>query len=68
MAPVQAPAPPPIAAPAPATVNIALGQSIAQVTAAMGQPLTIVDLGPKKIYKYKDMKITFRDGKVADVQ
>ena len=51
-----------------ATVNIAVGQTPAQVTAALGQPLSIIDLGAKKIYKYKDMKITFRAGKVADVE
>ena len=28
----------------------------------------IVDLGAKKIYVYKDIKITFIDGKVTDVQ
>ena len=67
-APAQAAAPAPIAPPPQATVNIAVGQSIADVTGAMGPPLTIVDLGPKKIYKYKDMKITFRNGKVVDVQ
>ena len=53
---------------APATVNIALGQTVDQVIAALGQPVTVVDLGAKKIYKYKDMKITFKDGKVADVE
>jgi hypothetical protein len=60
-------APPPPSAPA-QTVNIALGQSIDQVTTALGQPVTVIDLGPKKIYKYKDMKITFKDGKVSDVE
>lgn len=50
------------------TINIALGQTIDQVTAALGPPLTIVDLGAKKIYKYKDMKVTFKEGKVSDVQ
>ena len=28
----------------------------------------IVDLGAKKIYVYKDMKVTFTAGKVTDVQ
>ncbi len=59
------PPPPPASA---QTVNIALGQSIDQVTTALGQPVTVIDLGPKKIYKYKDMKITFKDGKVSDVE
>ena len=40
-------APPAPAAPA-QTVNIALGQSIDQVTTALGQPLTVINLGPKK--------------------
>jgi len=57
----------PAAAPEP-TVAIALGQTIDQVTAALGNPVTVIDLGAKKIYKYKDMKITFRAGKVTDVE
>jgi hypothetical protein len=56
------------AAPPAEPVNIELGQTIDQVTAALGTPLKIVNLGAKKIYSYKDMKITFKDGKVADVQ
>lgn len=55
------------AAPAP-TANITEGQSIDDVTAALGQPTKIVNLGAKKIYVYKDLKITFKDGKVSDVQ
>jgi hypothetical protein len=58
-------APPP---PPPATVNISLGQSIDQVTSQLGQPVTVVNLGSKKIYKYQDMKITFTNGKVSDVE
>jgi hypothetical protein len=34
----------------------------------MGQPQKTVNLGPKQIYVYKDLKITFVNGKVADVQ
>ncbi len=60
-----APPTPPEAAP---TVNIALGQTVDQVVAAMGQPKSVVDLGTKKIYVYPDMKITFKAGKVSDVQ
>ena len=55
-------------APPPAPVNIEMGQTIDQVTQALGTPTRIVNLGAKKIYVYKDMKITFKDGKVADVQ
>jgi hypothetical protein len=64
-------APAPIAAPAapagpPPTISI--GQTIDQVTASMGQPTRIIDLGVKKIYVYKDMKVTFKAGKVSDVE
>lgn len=48
--------------------TIALGQTIDQVTANMGQPQQIIDLGAKKIYKYPDMKVIFMNGKVSDVQ
>jgi hypothetical protein len=64
-APSAAPA---VAGPASGPATIALGQSIDEVTAALGTPLTVIDLGPKKIYKYKDMKVTFKNGKVSDVE
>jgi hypothetical protein len=55
--------------PAPATApTIALGQTIDQVTANMGTPQQIIDLGAKKIYKYPDMKVIFMNGQVSDVQ
>jgi hypothetical protein len=38
------------------------------VTAAIGTPVRIVDLGAKKIYVYKDMKITFTGGKASNIQ
>lgn len=50
------------------TKSVELGQSPEQVQAILGQPEKIVNLGPKKIYVYKDMKIVFQDDKVADVQ
>jgi hypothetical protein len=34
----------------------------------MGQPEKMVNLGGKQIYIYKDLKITFSNGKVSDVQ
>jgi hypothetical protein len=49
-------------------VNISVGASIDSVTAALGNPIRIIDLGAKKIYAYKDMKIIFMNGKVSDVQ
>jgi hypothetical protein len=39
-----------------------------QVQAALGKPEKIFNLGTKQIYTYKDIKITFLDGKVSDVQ
>ena len=49
-------------------MKIGLGQTTDQVVASLGQPDKVVDLGSKKIYIYKDLKITFVDGKVSDVQ
>ncbi len=68
--PAAAPAATSAAAPvaAPATVSVSLGQSIADVTAAVGQPSKILNLGPKTVYVYSDMKVTFKAGKVTDVQ
>ncbi|MFI5337299.1 MAG: hypothetical protein ACHQ5A_10975 [Opitutales bacterium] len=50
------------------TGNISLGMSIADVERVLGRPKNIADLGAKKIYVYNDMKITFMDGRVSDVQ
>jgi hypothetical protein len=63
--PVIAPPPPPPDAPPPTVV---LGQTEDQVTAGFGQPLRTAKLGVKEIYYYKDMKVTFRNGKVSDVE
>jgi hypothetical protein len=63
-APIAPPPPPPPAAPP----TIALGQTVDQVTAGMGAPTKVIDLGTKKIYVYKDMKVTFKAGKVTDVE
>jgi hypothetical protein len=60
-----APPPPPADTPPP---SIELGQTEDQVTAAFGQPAKIVRLGVKEIYFYKDMKVTFTDGKVSNVE
>jgi hypothetical protein len=48
--------------------QIEKGQTPDQVTAAIGQPDKIVNLGAKQIYVYKDIKVTFMNGKVSDVQ
>jgi hypothetical protein len=58
----QAPAPPPEPA------QIEKGQTPDQVKAAIGTPDKIINLGAKQIYVYKDIKVTFLNGKVSDVQ
>ena len=50
------------------TKTIHLGMSTDEVKKALGDPEKIVDLGEKKIYVYKDMKVVFKDSQVADVQ
>jgi hypothetical protein len=65
-APMQdiAPPPPPADAPPP---TIAIGQTKDQVSAAFGQPARVAKLGAKEIFYYKDMKVTFTNGKVSNV-
>lgn len=60
-----APPPPPADAP-PAT--IAVGQTKDQVVAGFGQPVRIAKIGNREIYFYKDMKVTFTNGKVSNVE
>jgi hypothetical protein len=55
-------------APPPEPQQIEKGQSPDQVKAALGAPDKIVNLGAKQIYVYKDLKVTFLNGKVSDVQ
>lgn len=47
--------------------SIQMGMTMDQVVAAFGQPEKMVNLGPKQLYIYKDMKVTFINGRVADV-
>lgn len=54
------------AASAPKTVE--LGQTVEQVEAVLGKPETIINLGTKVTFVYKNLKIVFVDGKVVDVQ
>ena len=63
--PEIAPPPPPADAPPP---SIALGQTKSEVTAAFGQPVRVAKLGVKEIFYYKDMKVTFTNGKVSNVE
>jgi hypothetical protein len=48
--------------------TIQMGMTTDQVQNALGQPTKVVNLGPKQIYVYKDLKVTFFGGKVVDVQ
>jgi hypothetical protein len=61
-----APPPPPADQP-PATIEI--GQTPDQVTAILGQPQKMAKLAAgKEIYFYKNLKVTFKNGKVSDVE
>ena len=55
-------------APPPEPAQIEKGQTPDQVKAAIGTPDKIINLGAKQIYVYKDIKVTFVNGKVSDVQ
>jgi hypothetical protein len=48
--------------------SIQKGMTTDQVEAALGKPEQKVDLGTKQIYVYKNLKVTFKDGKVSDVE
>jgi len=48
--------------------TIQMGMTMDQVQGALGQPAKVVNLGPKRIYVYKDLKVTFLNGRVVDVQ
>lgn len=48
--------------------TVKLGQTPEEVAQILGAPEKKIDLGAKKIFVYKDMKIVFVDGKVTDVQ
>jgi hypothetical protein len=51
-----------------AVKQISLGMAVGEVEEVLGPPATRVDLGPKMLYKYKDMTVEFKDGKVSDVR
>jgi hypothetical protein len=62
-APIEPPPPPP-----PDPTEVKEGQTIDQVVAALGQPTKKAKVGTKDIYYYKDLKVTFINGKVKDIQ
>lgn len=61
---------PMVAANVPAThiASVAIGQSTGDIVAEIGEPLRIVNLGPKTVYVYKDMRVTFKAGQVSSVE
>ncbi len=65
--PIEPPPPPPDAPAAPPP-TVAMNQTPDQVTAILGQPDKKAKLGTKEIYFYKDVKVTFVNGKVKDIQ
>jgi hypothetical protein len=74
-APAPAPAPAAISVipPPPLPVDtppptIEPGQTEDQVIATFGQPIKVAKFGVKDIFFYKDMKVTFNNGKVSNVE
>jgi hypothetical protein len=63
-----APVPMPDIAPPSPPPTIVLGQTKDQVIAGFGQPARVAKLGVKEIFYYKDMKVTFTNGKVRNVE
>jgi hypothetical protein len=50
------------------TSTIRLGQTLEEVTAILGPPEKQILLGAKTIFVYRDVKVVFVEGKVADVE
>ena len=50
------------------TKSIELGQTKEQVEAILGKPEKSAKIGTKEIYTYKDIKVTFVNGKMTDAQ
>jgi hypothetical protein len=60
---IEPPPPPPADPP-----TVKLGQTPDEVVAALGQPDKKAKVATKEIYYYKDLKVTFINGKVKDIQ
>jgi len=48
--------------------TVQMGMTPDQVQNALGKPDKVFNVGAKQIYVYKDVKVTFMNGKVSDVQ
>lgn len=57
-----------VAQPVGEPAKVTLGMSKADVQKSLGAPNKVMDLGAKTIFVYSDVKVTFQNGKVADVQ
>jgi hypothetical protein len=53
---------------APQSKTVDIGMTTDQVKQSLGIPDKIINLGPKTIFVYKDLKVVFIDSKVSDVQ
>jgi hypothetical protein len=47
---------------------VRLGQTLEQVDQSLGAPQKILKAGAEVIYVYQDLKVTFENGKVTDLQ
>jgi hypothetical protein len=47
---------------------VGLGQTIEQVDQTLGSPQKTLKAGAEVIYVYQGLKVTFENGKVADIQ
>jgi hypothetical protein len=61
-------APPPPPPPDVETKSLEAGQTKDQVVAILGKPDKSFKVGTKEIYQYKDIKVTFVNGKMTDAQ
>jgi hypothetical protein len=48
--------------------TIQMGMTTDQVQASLGKPEKVFNVGAKQIFVYRDVKVTFLNGKVSDVQ
>jgi hypothetical protein len=51
-----------------AVAKITEGMTIDQVMAVKGKPKSEISIGSKTVLTYDDVKLIFRDGKLADVE
>ena len=66
--PSIAPPPPPSNELLSSPPTVSLGETPEQVVAILGKPLLKAKVGAKEIYSYQNVKVTFLDGKVQDIQ